>query len=59
MRKTFKDPEFPKYFKKLVDDNPSSLGAAELSPVIRDMPRDAEILELLKKFSGAGPLPPR
>jgi tripartite-type tricarboxylate transporter receptor subunit TctC len=59
MRKTFKDPEFPKYFKKLVDDDPSPLGAAELSRVIRDMPRDAEILELLKKFSGAGPLPPR
>jgi tripartite-type tricarboxylate transporter receptor subunit TctC len=59
MRKTFKDPEFPKYFKKLVDDDPSPLGAAELSRVIRDMPRDVEILELLKKFSGAGPLPPR
>ena len=59
MRKTFKDPEFPRYFKKLVDDDPSPLGAAELSRVIRDMPRDAEILELLKKFSRAGPLPPR
>ena len=32
---------------------------AELSRVIRDMPRDEDILELLKKFSGAGPLPPR
>ena len=59
MRKTFKDPEFPKYFKKLVDDDPSPLGAAELARVIREMPRDPEILELIKKFSGAGPLPPR
>ena len=59
MRRTFKDPEFPKYFKKLVDDDPSPLGAAELSRVIREMPRDVEVLELLKKFSGAGPLPPR
>jgi hypothetical protein len=59
MRRTFKDPEFPKYFKKLVDDDPSPLGAPELARVIREMPRDAEILELLKKFSGAGPLPPR
>ena len=59
MRRTFKDPEFPKYFKKLVDDDPSPLGAAELASVIREMPRDAEVLELLKKFSGAGPLPPR
>jgi len=31
----------------------------ELSRVIRDMPRDEDILELLKKFSGAGPLPAR
>jgi len=59
MRRTFKDPEFPKYYKKLVDDDPSPLGAAELARVIREMPRDAEILELLKKFSGAGPLPRR
>jgi tripartite-type tricarboxylate transporter receptor subunit TctC len=59
LRRTFKDPEFPKYFKKLVDDDPSPLGAAELARLIREMPRDAEVLELIKKFSGAGPLPPR
>jgi hypothetical protein len=59
MRRTFKDPEFPKYFRKLVDDDPSPLGAADLTKVIREMPRDAEILELLKRFSGAGPLPAR
>ena len=59
MRRTFKDPEFPKYFRKLVDDDPSPLVAAELARLIRDMPRDPEVLELIKKFSGAGPLPPR
>jgi tripartite-type tricarboxylate transporter receptor subunit TctC len=59
MRRIFKDPEFPKYFKKLVDDDPSPLGAAELARLIREMPRDPEVLELVKKFSGAGPLPPR
>lgn len=59
IRRSFNDPEFPKYFRKLVDDDPSPLGAAELTKVIREMPRDAEILELLKRFSGAGPLPAR
>lgn len=59
MRRIFKDPEFAKYFRKLVDDDPSPLGAAELGRVIREMPRDAEVQELLRKLSGAGPLPPR
>jgi len=30
-----------------------------LARLIRDMPRDPEVLELIKKFSGAGPLPLR
>jgi len=59
MGRIFKDPEFPKYFRKLVDDDPSPLGAAELGRLIREMPRDAEVQELLRKLSGAGPLPPR
>lgn len=59
MQRIFKDPEFPPYFRKLVNDDPSPLGAADLARVIKEMPRDAEVQELLKKFSGAGPLPPR
>jgi len=27
--------------------------------VIKDTPRDAEVIEMLKKFSGVDPLPPR
>lgn len=30
-----------------------------LAPVIRDVPRDTEVTELLRTLSGAGPLPPR
>ena len=59
MRNIFKDPEFPKYFNKLVADDASPLGPAELNNVIKEMPRDTEVLELIRNFSGAGPLPPR
>jgi tripartite-type tricarboxylate transporter receptor subunit TctC len=59
MRKIFKDPEFPAYFKKLVADDASPLGPEDLTEVIAEMPRDAESLELLRKLSGPGPLPPR
>ena len=59
MRNTFKDPEFRPYFKKLVADDASPLDAEQLTKVVADIPRDAETLDLLRKLSGAGPLPPR
>jgi tripartite-type tricarboxylate transporter receptor subunit TctC len=59
MRKTFKDPDFSPYFKKLVTDDASPMDAAELRKVIAEMPRDAETIDMLKKFAGPGPLPPR
>ena len=59
MHKTFKDPEFSPYFKKLVTDDASPMDAAELRKVVAEMPRDAETIDLLKKFAGPGPLPPR
>jgi tripartite-type tricarboxylate transporter receptor subunit TctC len=59
MLKIFKDPEFPPYFKKLVADEASPLGPAELRKVVSEIPRDAETLGLLKALSGAAPLPPR
>jgi tripartite-type tricarboxylate transporter receptor subunit TctC len=59
MRKTFSDPEFPKYFRKLVDDDPSPLNAADLAKIVREMPRDVEVQDMLRKVSGADPLPAR
>lgn len=59
MRKTFKDPEFSSYFKKLVTDDASPMGAAELRKLITDMPRDPETIDTLRKFAGPDPLPPR
>lgn len=59
MLRTFKDPEFRPYFKKLVSDEASPLGPAELRKVVAEIPRDAETLGLLRQLSGAGALPPR
>lgn len=59
MRKTFADPEFRAEYQKLVTDEASPLSPEELTKIIRDMPRDAEIVEMLKKFSGVDPLPSR
>ena len=59
MRKVFKDPEFRAEFKKLVTDDASPLMPEELTKVIRETPRDPEIIELLKKLSGVDPLPSR
>lgn len=59
LQKTFVDPEFAKYFKKLVADDISPLGAEALTRVVTGMPRDPETLGMLKKFSGPEPLPAR
>jgi hypothetical protein len=59
MRKALKDPEFHKEFLKLVGDDAEPLMPEDLVKAIRDMPRDLEVVDLLKNFSGAGPLPPR
>jgi tripartite-type tricarboxylate transporter receptor subunit TctC len=59
MQKIFKDPEFAPYFKKLVGDDASPLGPAELNKVVATIPRDVETLDLLRTLSGPAPLPPR
>ncbi len=59
MRKVFNDPEFRAEFQKLVSDDVSPLTPEELAKVIREMPRDPEAIEMLKKFSGVDPLPSR
>jgi hypothetical protein len=44
---------------KLVGDEADPLMPEELAKAIREAPRDAEVVDLLKTLSGAGPLPPR
>ena len=46
MRKTLTDPEFQKEFHKLTGDNPTPLMPEALGKAIREMPRDADVVEL-------------
>jgi hypothetical protein len=57
-RKVYKDPEFHKEYKKLTADDATPLMPEAHEKVIREIPRDPEIVEIFKKLVGAGPLPP-
>ena len=59
MRKTLKDAQFHREYKKLVGDEVDPLMPEELRKVIREIPRDPEVIEMLRTLSGAGPLPAR
>src|SRR5215468_10781342 len=59
MVKTFKDPEFHKEYNKLVGEEPTPVMPDEMERLVRDLPRDPEIVELFKKINAAEPLPPR
>jgi tripartite-type tricarboxylate transporter receptor subunit TctC len=59
MRKTFKDAEFHREYRKVVGDEASPMAPEELTKAIRDTPRDPELIEWFKTFSGSAPLPAR
>ena len=59
MRKSFADPEFPGEFRKLMGDDPAPLNGEELERVIKELPRDKEVVQLYQKLAGADPLPVR
>ena len=58
-RKTYRDPEFFREYKKLTADEPTPLLPENHEKAIREIPRDPEAIELFKKLVGADPLPPR
>jgi hypothetical protein len=58
-RKTYKDPEFHKEYKKLTADDPTPLMPDAHEKVIREILRDPEVVGIFKKLMGAEPLPPR
>lgn len=59
MRKTFKDPAFHKEFLKLTGDEPTPLMPEVQTQSIRDLPREADVIEVFKIIAGNQPLPPR
>ena len=60
VRKTNADPAFHSEYKKLTGgDDPTPLMPEEQAKIVREIPRDPEIIELFKKFAGTAPLPAR
>ena len=59
MRKTFGDAEFTKEYMKNSGETASPLNAEVLDKVIRELPRDASVVELFNRLAGADPLPAR
>ena len=59
MRKTLRDAEFHREYRKIVGEDADPLIPEELTKAIRDTPRDAELIALFKTLSGPAPLPAR
>jgi tripartite-type tricarboxylate transporter receptor subunit TctC len=59
MRQTFADPEYIKGYEKLTSEPAMSLTWEEFETQLRDLPREAETIDLFKRLSGPAPLPAR
>jgi len=59
MRKSLNDPDFHREYQKIVGEEASPMMREELTKAIQETPRDPELIELFKAFSGPAPLPPR
>ena len=59
MRRTYRDTEFFKEYKKLTGLEAEPQMPEELEQTIRDMPRNPEAIEQFKKLIGPDPLPQR
>jgi hypothetical protein len=59
MRKALKDPEFHNEYKKLVGEAPIPVMPEEQEQAIKELPRESEIVNLMKNLAGTGPLPAR
>ncbi len=58
-RKTFQDREFRSDFKKFTQEDASPITPEEQEKMIREIPRNPEVIELFNVIAGARPLPKR
>jgi hypothetical protein len=59
MRKTFKDPAFLEAYKKAAGEEAAPVMPEELSRVIKELPRDPEVVALFNRIAGPEALPER
>jgi len=59
VRKTFNDAGYRAEYKKLVGDDLAPVSAEEIEKAVKALKPDNEMIELYKKVTGAGPLPPQ
>jgi len=59
MRRAFADPEYIKGYEKLTSEPAMTLTWEEFETQLRELPRDAETIDLFKRLSSAAPLPAR
>jgi tripartite-type tricarboxylate transporter receptor subunit TctC len=59
MRKALADPEYVKAYVKLTAEPAMPMTAEEFEKQLRELPREAELIDLFKRFAGPGPLPAR
>jgi tripartite-type tricarboxylate transporter receptor subunit TctC len=59
MGKALMDPEFHREYKKIVGDEVEPVMPEQLTKEINEMPRDPDVIDLLKSLAGGGPLPAR
>jgi tripartite-type tricarboxylate transporter receptor subunit TctC len=59
MRKALRDPEYAKAYERLTAEPAMPLTAEEYEKALREIPREPELIGLVKRLSGPAPLPRR
>ena len=59
MRRTFNDPDFHASFKQLVGNEAAPLTGEMQEKALKELPRDPDVVDLMKKIIGADPLQAR